>query len=132
MRRSTALVTIMLAAILGGSVADAVAQGVQYGTIRGTVTDPQGLPIPSVTVMATSPSMQGPRTTATGPDGTYSLLQLPSGTYDLTFETTAFAPAKRTTAILLGLTVEQNVQLQTAGLSEQIQVTAATPAPIAT
>ena len=132
MRRSTALVTIMLAAILGGSVADAVAQGVQYGTIRGTVTDPQGLPIPGVTVTATSPSMQGPRTTATGPDGTYSLLQLPSGTYDLTFETTAFAPAKRTTTILLGLTVEQNVQLQTAGVSEQIQVTAATPAPIAT
>ena len=85
MRRTAALVTIMLAGISGGSVADAVAQGVQYGIIRGTVTDPQGLPIPSVTVTATSPSMQGPRTTATGPDVTYSLLKLPSGTYDLTF-----------------------------------------------
>ena len=132
MRRNTALVAIVLAGILGGLVGDTAAQGVQYGTIRGTVTDPQGLPIPSVTVTATSPSMQGPRTTATGPDGSYSLLQLPSGTYELAFETTAFSPAKRTTAILLGLTVEQNVQLQTAGVTEQIQVTAASPAPIAT
>jgi hypothetical protein len=132
MRRSTALVAIVLAGILGGLVGDTAAQGVQYGTIRGTVTDPQGLPMPSVTVTATSPSMQGPRITATGPDGSYSLLQLPSGTYELTFETTAFSPAKRTTAILLGLTVEQNVQLQTAGVTEQIQVTAASPAPIAT
>jgi Carboxypeptidase regulatory-like domain/TonB dependent receptor-like, beta-barrel len=132
MRRSTALAAIMLAVSLGGFVGGAAAQGVQYGIIRGTVTDQQGLPIPNVTVTATSPSMQGPRTTTTGPDGTYSLLQLPSGTYALTFETTAFSPAKRSTAILLGLTVEQNVQLQTAGVTEQIQVTAAAPAPIAT
>jgi hypothetical protein len=123
----------MLAGIvLGGFVGGAAAQGVQYGIIRGTVTDQQGLPIPAVTVTASSPSMQGVRTTMTGPDGTYSFLQLPSGTYALTFETTAFAPAKRSTAILLGLTVEQNVQLQTAGVTEQIQVTAAAPAPIAT
>jgi carboxypeptidase family protein/TonB-dependent receptor-like protein len=132
MRRTTPLVAMMLAGILAGVVSGAAAQGVQYGIIRGTVTDQQGLPIPSVTVTATSPSMQGVRTTTTGPDGTYAFLQLPSGTYALTFETTAFAPAKRTTAILLGLTVEQNVQLQTAGVTEQIQVTAAAPAPIAT
>ena len=132
MRRSTAVVAIMLAGLVGGVVADAVAQGVQYGIIRGTVTDPQGLPIPSVTVTATSPSMQGSRTTSTGPDGTYSLLQLPSGTYELTFETTAFSPLKRTTAILLGLTIDQNVQLQTAGVTEQVQVVTAAPAPIAT
>ena len=132
MRRNTVLVAVVLAGLLGGLVAEAAAQGVQYGIIRGTVTDPQGLPIPNVAVRATSPSMQGTRVTSTGPDGTYALLQLPSGTYEVTFETTSFSPAKRTTAILLGLTVEQNVQLRTAGLAEQIQVTAAAPSPIAT
>src|SRR5262245_33734731 len=130
MRRSTALVAIMLACIVGSVAGEAGAQGVQYGIIRGTVTDPQGLPIPGVRVTATSPGMQGARTAVTGPEGTYALLQLPSGTYELTFETTAFSPAKRTTAILLGLTVEQDVQLQTAGVTEQVQVTAAAPAPI--
>jgi outer membrane receptor protein involved in Fe transport len=132
MRQPTALIATLVAAVALASVGtETAAQGIQYGTIRGTVTDPQALPIPNVTVTATSPSMQGVRTTATGPDGTYSILQLPSGTYALTFETTAFSPAKRTTAILLGLTVEQNVQLRTAGVTEQIQVIATAPAPIA-
>ncbi len=131
MRRLPLFAAMVLALLTGSFVADAAAQGVQYGTIRGTVTDPQGLPVPNVTVTATSPSMQGTRTTTTGPDGTYALRQLPAGTYDLTFETTSFSPAKRTATILFGLTVEQNAQLQTAGVTEQVQVTAAAPAPIA-
>ena len=121
-----------LAILLGSFVAQAAAQGVQYGIIRGTVTDPQGLPVPNVTVTATSPSMQGRRTTTTGPDGTFAFLPLPSGTYELTFETTSFTPAKRTTNILFGLAVEQNLQLSAAGVVEQVQVVASTPAPIAT
>jgi outer membrane receptor protein involved in Fe transport len=50
----------------------------------------------------------------------------------MTFETTQFAPAKKNTSVLLGLTIEQNVTLQPAGVSEQVQVVGQTPAPIAT
>src|SRR5688500_2617826 len=121
MRRTIAIVGVMLAIALGGFVADSVAQGVQYGIIRGTVTDPQDLPVENVTVTASSPSMQGTRATTTAADGTYTFLQLPTGTYELTFETGSFAPARRSTSILLGLTVEQNVQLQTAGVTEAVQ-----------
>jgi outer membrane receptor protein involved in Fe transport len=132
MRRTIAIVGVMLAIAFGGFVADSAAQGVQYGVIRGTVTDPQGLPVENVTVTASSPAMQGTRATTTAADGTYTFLQLPVGTYELSFETSSFSPARRTTAILLGLTVEQNVQLQTAGVAEQVQVVASLPAPIAT
>ena len=71
MRQPAALIATMVAVVgLARVDTGTVAQGIQYGTIRGKVTDPHGLPIPSVTVTATSPSMQGPRVTATGPDGT--------------------------------------------------------------
>ena len=40
-------------------------------------------------------------------------------------------PPSAPTEVLLGLTVEQNVTLQAAGVAEQVQVVAETPAPIA-
>ena len=43
----------------------AYAQGVQTGTIRGTVKDAQDLVVPGVTITATSAALQGPRSTVT-------------------------------------------------------------------
>ena len=63
-------------------------------------------------------------------DGSYSFLRLPPGRYEMTFEITSFAPVKRTTDVLLGLSVEQNVTLAAAGRTEEVQVVAASPAPI--
>jgi hypothetical protein len=63
-------------------------------------------------------------------DGSYSFLRLPPGRYEMTFEITSFAPVKRTADVLLGLSVEQNVSLAAAGRTEEVQVVAASPAPI--
>src|SRR5436190_10655041 len=132
MKRTLAIVaTWLVVAVLGLSTA-AFSQGVQTGSIRGSVVDQQGLPVGNVTVTLTSKVLQGTRTATTASDGSYVFRQLPAGDYDITFESTQFAPAKRTTAVLLGLTVDQNVTLQAAGVSEQVQVVAETPAPIAT
>ena len=131
MKRTVALIAWLLISLIGVT-AETSAQGVQTGTIRGTVVDQQGLPVPNVTVTLTSRVLQGQRTVATAADGSYTFRQLPAGDYEIAFETTQFAPAKRTTAVLLGLTVEQNVTLQASGVSEEVQVVAETPAPIAT
>jgi outer membrane receptor protein involved in Fe transport len=131
MNRTVALIVWLLVS-LAGVTAETFAQGVQTGTIRGTVVDQQGLPVPNVTVTLTSRVLQGQRTVTTAADGSYVFRQLPAGDYAITFETTQFAPAKRTTSVLLGLTVEQNVTLQPSGVSEEVQVVAETPAPIAT
>jgi hypothetical protein len=112
--------------------AGASAQGVQTGTIRGIVVDQQGLPVGNVRVTLTSRVLLGQRTVTTAADGSYVFRQLPAGDYEVTFETAQFEPANRTTSVLLGLTVEQNVTLRAAGVAEQIQVVAETPAPIAT
>jgi len=50
----------------------ALAQGVQTGIIRGVVKDQQGLAVPGATVTATSPALQGARTTVSDTAGLYS------------------------------------------------------------
>jgi hypothetical protein len=130
MRRKTLLVAALLAVMLGSFAVDSSAQGVQTGSIRGTVNDQQNLPVPGVTVTIQSPALQGVRSTVSAGDGSYSFLRLPPGRYEITYEITSFAPVKRTTDVLLGLSVEQNVTLTAAGRTEEVQVVAASPAPI--
>ena len=93
----SAIFMALLVALVG--VGAASAQGVQTGTIRGTVQDQQDLAVPGVTVTATSPALQGPRTTVTDAEGNYTLAALPAGDYEVTFELTGFATVKQTTAV---------------------------------
>ena len=130
MRNLTSAIVMALLVVLVGAGA-ASAQGVQTGTIRGTVQDQQGLAVPGVTVTATSPALQGPRSTVTDGEGNYTLAALPPGQYEVTFELSGFTTVKQTTAVAVGLQVTQNVTLPTGTLSEAIQVVAETPAPIA-
>ena len=63
------------------AIASAASAQSTTGTISGRVTDSQDLPIPGVTVVATSPNLQGTRETVTSENGDYILTLLPSGTY---------------------------------------------------
>src|SRR6266850_4530583 len=108
------------------------AQGVQTGTMRGTVKDQQGLAVPGVTVTVTSPALQGQRVLVTGPDGSFTLQSLPPGTYQIQYTLDGFSPVTQTATVPLGGVAEQAVTLRAAGVSEQVQVTAEKPAPIAT
>src|SRR5687768_11813311 len=132
MKRVSLLMATVLAIAAAGIAADTYAQGVQTGTIRGTITDQQSLPVPGVTVNISSPALQGQRTTVSAGDGTYVFRTLPPGAYQLRYEISSFSPADRSLVVPLGLTVEQDVVLQAAGVTEQVQVVAETPAPLAT
>src|SRR5688572_26781540 len=110
----------------------AAAQGVQTGTIRGTVQDQQGLAVPGVTVTATSPALQGPRVATSGTDGTFTIPALPPGVYEVRYELSGFATITQTSTVALGLTVDQNVTMRTAAVTETVEVVAETPANIAT
>ena len=61
------------------------------GGITGTVVDPSGSSIPGVAVTATSDQTKLVRTARSNAEGTYALVDLPIGTYTLTFTLTNFS-----------------------------------------
>jgi hypothetical protein len=62
------------------------AQGIQTGTLTGTVQDQTALPLPGVAVTVGAPVLQGQRTTTTDANGSYNLPGLPPGVYTVAFE----------------------------------------------
>lgn len=109
--------------------APAAAQGVQTGTLRGSVVDGQGLHVSGATVTATSPALQGERTTTTGTDGSFVLRLLPPGVYDATFTVSGFTAEERQVRVALGESSELTVTVRPAGVAERITVVA-TPPPL--
>ena len=109
------------------------AQGVQTGTLTGTVVDQSGLVLPGVTVTASSPAMQGVRVTVTEGNGQYSLPGLPPGTYTVVFELQGMATVTRENAVVpLGGAATVNATLGLANLTETVTVTAEVPSVLVT
>lgn len=73
----------------------------QTGTIRGTVTLPNGAAVAGVTVTATSPAQPERRTLTAHTDeaGEYSLCDLPPGLYTLDFELQGMVPVLTTATV---------------------------------
>src|SRR3954463_7480660 len=92
------------------------------GTIRGHVTDAQGLALPGVTISATSPNLQGVRSAVSAENGDYILTSLPSGTYTLTFELSGFQRVQRTMGLAPTQDIPLEVELGPAAVSEEVNV----------
>jgi hypothetical protein len=80
---------LLVIAILGLSMPAAAQQ--TLGGITGTVLDPSGSAIPGVEVKATSDDTKLVRTARSNAEGTYALVDLPIGTYTLTFSLANFS-----------------------------------------
>jgi len=106
---------------------DAVAQGVQTGTLRGLVTDQQDLAVPGVTVTVRSNALQGTRSATTETDGTYLFVTLPPGAYTVNFEIAGFTSVERTAQVPLGASIDLNVTLRPSGVAEEVQVVGTAP-----
>jgi hypothetical protein len=130
--RTPIAVAMWLALALSSFLPSAYAQGVQTGTLRGTINDPQNQPVPGATVAITSPSLQGQRNTTTDQDGNYVFRALPPGQYRVEVSLSSFDTVERQVTVPLGGTLEQNVTLRVANVTEQVQVLGAVPAPLAT
>lgn len=87
---------------------DAAAQPSERGAVEGTVTTEDGHPLPGVQVV--DPSLQ--RGTTTGPDGTYRLSGLPTGTHTLEYRFVGYQTAVREVTVGAGATAELDVTLQ--------------------
>src|ERR1035437_10276376 len=100
------------------------AQGIPTGTLSGNVADEAGAGLPGVSVTATSPALQGSRTTVTNVNGDYVIPNLPPGDYTVTIAVSGFQTVTRTPKVSSGQQNVVNVKLAMAGVSTGVTVIA--------
>ncbi len=122
--------TYIAAAVVCLLAAPAFAQGQQYGTVSGRVSDADRLPLPGVTVTVSSDALQGSRTATTDVNGVYSLPGLAPGEYAVRFDMTNMRPAERRATVSLGTTVVIDQQLALAPVTESVDVRASLPSAV--
>jgi len=122
--------TFVAAAAVCFFAAPVFAQGQQYGTVSGRVSDVDRLPLPGVAITVSSEALQGARTTTTDVNGIYSLPGLAPGAYTVKFELNNMSTVERRATVPLGSTVVLDQQLTLAPVKEVVDVRAATPAAV--
>lgn len=93
------------------------------GAIEGTVKDPSGAVIAGATLTAKSTLTGFSRSATTAEDGSYRLLALDVGTYEVSVEASGFAPQTLKTELQVGQTATLNFTLSVTAGGEVIQVT---------
>lgn len=122
MKRTLTVLTVLLLVVVSGSV---IAQ--TTASLTGTVTT-DGAPLPGVLVTASSPSLQGTRTTYTSENGGYSFAALPPGEYTVTFSLEGMAPVTKRAVLSLSTAQKVDADLRVSAISAAITVTAEAPA----
>ena len=104
--------------------AAASAQTDPTGAISGRVTGPSGVALGGVTVTASSPALQGTRTSVTSTNGDYIVPFLPPGEYKVAFARADFGALEKTRTLTVAETAILDAQLSLAGVAEAITVMA--------
>jgi len=93
------------------------------GTILGTVTDPQGAVVSAAKVTVHNVDTGLERTTETSADGSYSIPELPIGTYTVSVTQTGFQTAV-TSNVAVNVAAEKRVDVvfRTGQVSEKVEV----------
>jgi hypothetical protein len=105
------------------------AQGFR-GSIRGNVNDPSGQLIAGAKITVKNAAIGLVRTTVTGDDGGYAVLELPSGVYTVTAEATGLSPVAQNVIVSVGADTTANFDLtQITQHKEELTVSAET-APV--
>ena len=102
------------------------AQGTTTGSIRGTVTDPEGGVMPGVTVRALSESLvSGQQAAISSGGGVYRFPALPVGTYVIEASMPGFQSVRQENVkVSLGQALSVDLQLGSVTISEEIVVVA--------
>jgi len=93
-----------------------------FATLSGSVVDPNGRPIPGVTLKLSNAQRQSNYEVKSDPTGQYEFVGLPAGTYTLLFETGGFATVKREGIALAGQPFQVNAVMQVGSIMETITV----------
>jgi hypothetical protein len=125
MRQFTCRALVMLLVILWCQAAGAQT----LGTIAGSAKDPSGGVVPGVAVEVSSPALiEKIRTATTDSTGLYRIVNLPPGTYTVTFTLTGFQTSRREgVQVSPGFTATIDADMRIGNVSETATVTAESP-----
>jgi hypothetical protein len=129
MRRALRLYAPALLLALGLLTLPCVSAAQVLGTVAGAVQDVSGGVLPGVTVEATSPALiEKVRTAITDGAGQYQIVNLPPGTYTITFSLAGFSTVRREgVEVRPNFTANINGELRVGTVQETITVTGESP-----
>jgi hypothetical protein len=115
--RTALVLLVVLVQVLGSTTVDA------QPTLNGTVRDRGGSVLPGVTVKATGPALDEPRTAVTDREGRYAFGDLAHGTYTITFTLPGFVETSRSDiALPAGAAHSVDVVMRVGSLAETVVV----------
>ena len=122
-------VAFVLAVLVSVLAAPDIARAQQAGSIAGVVRDGAGLSMPGVTVEAASSALiEKVRTVMTDGDGRYTIVNLPPGTYSVSYSLSGFSTTKREGIVLgSGFTASVNATLAVGSIEETVTVVGGAP-----
>jgi len=123
MKSRRAKLLVIAIAVFTLATAVATAQ-VHTGSIAGTVRDNAGAVVPNATVTVRSLETNAERTTQSSAEGSYNLVALPPGSYEITIACGNFAAFKQKAAVSVGGTTTVDATLGVAAASTSVEVTA--------
>ena len=98
------------------------------GSMNGTVTDPSGSAVAGVQVQVVNKNTGAQRSVTTSENGSYTIPQLPPGTYDVSIQKTGFAIETRSgVQLLVNQSATLDFKLSLASINQTVEVTAAPP-----
>jgi len=96
---------------------------INYGTISGRITDPQGAVVPGASVSARQTETNLVRDSVTDSEGRFRFPYLRVGPYEIAIRLTGFADVTRKVTVTVGSAFELPVKLTLAGLESSVTVT---------
>jgi outer membrane receptor protein involved in Fe transport len=118
---------LALAAVLVLTASTAFAQ-IPTGVIDGTAVDPDGQPLPGVTVTVAGDPLMAPRVVYTGPNGGFRAAALPPGFYSVTASLSGFNTVVITDIrVTLNMTTTVQLEMVLASVEETVTVTSEIP-----
>jgi hypothetical protein len=102
----------------------AAQETINYGTISGRVTDPQGAVVPGANVAARQTETNLTRETVTDEEGRFRFPYLRVGQYEIAVRLPGFADSKTNVTVTVGSAFELPVKLSLAGVESTVTVAA--------
>jgi hypothetical protein len=126
-RKATLGLILVLCLAMGFSASTTLGQAV-YGSIIGTVTDPQGNAVAGATVTVTSVTKNTTEQTSTNESGNFSVIHLIPDTYRVKVEAPGFKASDIASVLVqVDTAVRVDAQLQVGAVTQTVEVTGEVP-----